>query len=377
MAILRGLLLCTAAMMATGATISSAPAPWSAAERRLILAMSPVPPAPRDATNRLSGDPAATALGRRLFFNARLSASGLTSCASCHDPAFAFSDPSPLHAGDNGKRQHRHASSILDMAHSRWFFWEGRRDTLWGQALEAIETDMAGTPARAARLLLSDDAARTTLSGLMGKPIETLEDRQLFVLAGKAIAAYVETLRSEPGRFDRYVASLKAGRAPKADAASERGLRVFLGRGNCVACHTGPLLTDGEFHDVKLPPGPTDSPEDAGRFVGLYQLRAATYSASSSWSDDPHGERASLSALQVHSRENWGMFKTPSLRGVGKRTHFMHDGRFASLEAVIDHYSETPGATSLVQHADPANPQVAIRLSEEEKRDLLAFLRSL
>jgi cytochrome c peroxidase len=343
---------------------------WTPAEKATVLSLSPVPKTPSDATNRLSGNVLAIALGKKLFFAGTLSGTGVMSCATCHEPGAGFASSGPLLPRDDGIMQARHAPSLLGVGHNRWFFWDGRRDTLWAQALEAIETDMSGSAARASFIVDRDPELRAGFAKLSTD--QSPEAR--FILVGKALAAYVETLEIAPAPFDGYVAALRTGRVPPRYAQIEAGLRLFLGKGNCVACHNGPLLTDGEFHSARLPSDPAEA-EDAGRFVGLYLLKDARYSAGSKASDAPAGERAQLSALQVQTRDSWGLFKTPSLRGVGTRTSFMHDGSFPSLERVVDHYSVTPGATSLVVH-DVTAPQ-AIAFTEEEKAQLLAFLRSL
>jgi cytochrome c peroxidase len=329
-------------------------------DRAAILALSPLPAPARDSTNRFSGNPAAIALGRALFFDPRLSRSGHMACATCHDPAAEWSGDAARLPRDDGRLQPRHAPSLRNAGHARWFFWDGRRDTLWAQALEAIGSDMGGGPER-----LAGDARLTALAA---------DTQARFVVAGKALAAFVETLDSAPTTFDRYVADLRAGRGGALPPRAAAGLRVFLHQGQCVACHGGPLFTDGEFHATRLPPLPGEVAEDSGRYVGLYLLGAATYSAGGRFSDDPHGGRARLSAMQVRSRSAWGAFKTPSLRGVARRRYFMHDGRFSTLAAVIEHYSETPGATSLLPADVPAAP---LHLTEEQKRDLAAFLALL
>lgn len=366
--------LSIALLLCLTATASPPAAPgggWSEAERGLILTLSPLPPAPRDSTNRLSGNPSAIALGRRLFFDRRLSRSGRTSCSTCHDPALLFSSATPLLPQDDGTLQPRHAPSLLDAAQSRWFFWDGRRDTLWAQVLEALSSDMGGNPAHVAAAAAHDPATRDALTFLEGAPTE---DQALFVRVGKAIAAFVETLTTPQTRFDRYVAAMKTGRSVTADAQLAAGLRVFLREGQCGTCHNGPLLSDGEFHSTRLPPAAGEVAEDAGRFVGLYLLATAPYSAASRFSDDPQGARARHTRAQLRSRDSWGSFKTPSLRNVSHRPRFMHDGRFATLVEVIDHYSETPGATSML-HSDPA--PAALHLTPQQKSDLAAFLRTL
>jgi len=292
-------------------------------------------------------------------------------CATCHDPNAAFSSVAAVANTDDGNLQPRHAPGLLDVAQNRWFFWDGRRDTLWGQALEAMGTDMRSSPVRVSAVLDRDPVLRGRLLSLAGPAPDS---ETLYVTVGKAIAAYVETLASPPSRFDGYVAALKAGRPTKDYAQVEAGLRVFLREGQCATCHNGPMLTDGEFHSARLPAAADETAEDTGRFMGLYLLANARYTAGGPFSDDPKGARAQLSAAQIRSRDAWATFKTPALRGVSHQPRFMHDGRFATLAQVIDHYSDTPGSTSLL-HDDPA-PR-ALNLTARQKRDLLTFLAAL
>lgn len=366
----RGRLPAIAALWLATAAAPAAPglpAPWNAAERQVILSLSPVPPPAHDATNRLSGDPPSIALGRALFFDTRLSRSGAISCATCHDQSTGWSGKVALSPRDDGRTQVRHAPGLLGAAHNRWFFWDGRRDTLWGQALEAMTSDMGCDPAHLEEAL-RDDRALYALAGPVPNP------EALFVTAGKAIAAFVETLDNPTAPFDGYAAALKAGQPTGDFARIEAGLRVFLGKGKCITCHMGPRFTDGEFHSIRLPSPAGESAEDTGRFVGLYLLGTARYAAGGAFSDDRSGERARLTAIQARSRDTWGTFKTPSLRDARHRAFFMHDGRFASLQAVIDHYADTPGATSLL-HGDVTEPP--LKLTAQERSDLLAFLEAL
>lgn len=360
-----------AGVLALATPALAGPPAWSPAERQVILSLAPAPAAPRDSTNRLSRTPAAIALGARLFRDPRLSGTGRTSCATCHQPDQAYSNAAAIMPRDDGTPQQRHAPSLLGVGQNRWFFWDGRRDTLWAQALEAWDSDMGGSPARFSALVAADPKIQHALSRLT-EPSDPPE--QVFVAAGKAIAAFVETLRPASSRFDAYLAALKVGRPTVPYTPIAAGLAVFLREGQCAVCHAGPRFTDEEFHSIRLSPLPGETAEDTGRFVGLYLLSSAHYSAASRFSDDPNGPRARLSAAQIKSRDLWGAFKTPSLLGVSRRPRFMHDGRFNTLADVIDHYSETPGAASVL-HGDPPVPP--LRLTPQQKRDLLAFLEAL
>ena len=282
-------------------------------------------PAPDD--NPLT--PAKMKLGERLFFDATLSADGRLSCASCHDPARAFTSGTRVARGVFGRSGIRNVPTILNRAYGQSFFWDGRAATLEEQALGPIQN-----PSEMG-VRLSDFTAR-----LQGSASYRREFAKVFggpptaAAAARAIATYVRTQRVADAPYDRY----RAGDGGALSADATRGLSLFRGRANCSACHVGPTFTDEQFHNTGVSWGSGD--------VGRYQV--------------------------TRRSEDHGRFKTPTLRQLRLTAPYMHDGSLESLDAVIDFY-DAGGKPNPWLDAE----LVPLRLSPDEKRDLIAFLLSL
>lgn len=384
-------------------------APFTPRERMLLATLSPAPrPAP-DSTNRVDGVPAAIALGSALFFDARLSGGGRFSCASCHEPARGWSDGKRVAIGAGTGI--RNTPSLWNVAAQRWFFWDGRADSLWSQALKPIERDveMAGSRLHVAHLLAGDRALRGLYEPLFGALPDLSDARRfppsggpqardeqgqlrwwamdgddrdavnrIFANVGKALAAFEATLTTGPTPFDRFVAEVSAGVAqPRAVSASaQRGARLFIGRGNCVLCHAGPLLTNFEFHDTRLPRR-AGAPPDDGRQLAMTSLAEDEFVAPGPYSDDPAGRRAQQLFFLDAEAGSRGHFRTPPLRNVALTAPYGHQGQFATLREVVQHYNRLDDAA---EPADPNHVESLIRplgLTEDEVDDLLAFLDSL
>ena len=229
-----------------------------------MLELSPLPDTPSSPTNAFADNPEAARLGQHLFYDKRLSANGGISCATCHDPAHGFSDGKPLSEGL--QTTSRHANAIWNGAHQRWFFWDGRADSLWSQSLGPLqsEAEMGGTPLQAWKVVAGDEVLRKLYESIFGamtraaEPDEEMLNRFLANF-GKAIEAYERLIVSTDSRFDEFVAALDAGTAPESAGLTEverRGLKIFVGRGQCILCHSGPNFSDGEFHNIGLPKHP-------------------------------------------------------------------------------------------------------------------------
>ncbi|MEP0454039.1 MAG: cytochrome-c peroxidase, partial [Roseibium sp.] len=214
----------------------------------------PLKPSP-DPSNRFSGNQTAIAFGKELFEDPRLSRDGNLSCASCHVPELGFTDGLKRSTGIG--EVDRNAPAIANLTSLRWFGWDGRSDTLWGQSIHPILNDleMAATAADiAAQMADQEDLAaryeQTTKINPADEPSETI-----LVNTGKILAAYQETLRTPRTRFDDYRDALISGDivglAAYPDAA-KRGLKIFTGKGKCSICHFGPLFTNGEFHSIGI-----------------------------------------------------------------------------------------------------------------------------
>lgn len=380
--------------------------------------MSPIPEVPPDPTNRWADDERAARLGQALFYDAGLSGNGEVSCATCHDPRRAFTDGRPRSQGIGEAK--RHAPGLLDVAHQRWFFWDGRADTLWAQAAQPLEDplEMGGHRTDIVRYLASNPdlrgpyleifgsggeglpdfgdtsrfppGARPVAPGSAGPAREAAErwrgmapdDRaevdRVFVHLLKCLAAYQRRLRSGPSPFDRFVETLREERPPNTEEfgpAAQRGLALFIGKANCRSCHGGPLLSDGEFHDLGLPTPDGRAPRDPGRLEGLRRLMSDPLGASGVHSDDPTGSIAGRRSRLVERAELWGQFRTPSLRNVARTAPYMHTGQMADLDQVLHFYNTLEGAVSTGHHGEQV--LVALRLEEGELDDLRAFLEGL
>lgn len=371
-------------------------------EWRRIQKLSPLPPTPPSPTNRYADDPRAARLGHWLFFEPALSANSEVACATCHVPLNGFADGEPLGSGLGPLT--RHTPSLWNVAQQRWFFWDGRADSLWSQALEPFEepAEFGSSRVHVVRTVGQLDHLRVAYEECFGKlsdftdesrfPLRagrgpagdrklwdamTPSDRDLvnrvFVRVGKALEAYQRRLVTAPTAFDRFVAEGKRdGTSTTISAAAQRGLRIFVGKGNCRTCHFGPLLSDGEFHDTGVPTTSTEL--DPGRYEGITKLQRGEFNAASSYSDAPDGATAKRLRTTTQGQHNWGSFKTPSLRNVAQTAPYMHRGQLRTLEDVVRFYSTLEGQR--VGHHEQT-VLVPLGLTEREIQDVVAFLRTL
>lgn len=407
-----GRVLIALLLAAYAAADDHAGAMFSDEERGRILRHSPLlPPAP-DPTNRFADDPAADELGRRFFFEKRFSTNQAISCATCHDPQKSFADGLPLGAGLGPLP--RHTPSLWNVAYQRWFFWDGRADSLWSQAAHPLEhpLEMGSSRVRIARQIAQDATLRAAYESLFGAlpdvadaarfPEDAAPDdgavassrrakwlamnaadrdivTEVIANVGKALAAYQRKLLTGETPFDRFARGLREGRtdqSPLLSESAQRGLKLFIGRGNCRSCHVGPAFTDHEFHTIFVPPRDGGEPSDAGRHGGIPLLLADPLNARGPNSDDRDGPAAQRLRFLVNRPENWGLFRTPGLRNVARTAPYMHQGQFESLERVIEYYSTLEGAISVGHHAREMVLQ-PLQLSVTERSDLVAFLESL
>jgi cytochrome c peroxidase len=206
---------------------------------------------------------------------------------------------------------------------------------------------------------------------------------RMFANFGKAVAAYERTLSVRESRFDRYARAVIAGDPVGQQALSSSevsGLRVFIGKGQCASCHSGPLFTDLHFHNTGVPPREAANP-DRGRSLATVKAQGDEFNCFGIYSDAPRDACQELRFIVSGDPSLEGAFKTPSLRNVASRAPYMHAGQFASLEEVIAHYVKSPAASAghseLAHEGKSHAGRQPIRLSEPEARDLAAFLRAL
>ena len=348
------------------------------AEVRAIVRHGPWPqPALRDPSNRASGDEHAIALGQRLFFDERLSANGAIACGTCHVPAKAWTDGRQKAAGL--APLDRNAPSVVNAGLLRWFSWDGGADSLWAQALRAMlhPSEMGTSAQRVAERLRADRELACLYETAFGADALQRDDERVLVDSAKAIAAFVATLGSGRSAFDEFRDSLARGEADVAaryPLPAQRGVRIFVGRGNCTICHFGPSFTDGEFHDVGVPFMSGPGRVDAGRYEGIKRLRADPYNLLGKYSADPSGASATKTRHVELQQANFGQFKTPSLRNVELTAPYMHEGRYATLREVVLHYSDLDVERLHLHGEQLLRP---LKLSPDEVDDLVAFLRTL
>ena len=402
-----GLALVSALFLLTGFTWGDG---WTAEDKAVLASMSldRLPAVPRDPSNAVEALPAAAALGKRLFADVRFSRNQAVSCATCHAADRQFQDGLPVGQGvGSGSRR---TMPIAGAAHSPWFFWDGRKDSLWAQALGPLEDSVehGSNRTRIAKLLqarykpevealfgpLPDLSGLPDDAGPQGNPAERAawqnmdparrnDVNRVFAGLGKAIAAYERTLAPGEARFDRYVRAVVAADTVGQQALSPQevnGLRLFLGQGQCATCHNGPLLTDQHFHNTGVPPRDAARP-DRGRAIATAKVQHDEFNCLGAFSDAREDACQELRFMVSSDPTLEGAFKTPGLRNVALRAPYMHAGQFASLEEVIAHYVQSPAAA--VGHSELAHEgkghaeRKPIRLSASEARDVAAFLRSL
>lgn len=268
-------------------------------------------------------------LGEKLFFDKRLSGSGAQSCASCHEPGFAWGDGLPVGVGAGMIQLRRRTPSIVNAAWSASFMWDGRWPDLERQAVDPIEspTEM-NMPIDRLLMRLSSISEYPALFRAafpnQGLSAETLS---------AALATFERTVVSGEAPFDAWIAGNDNAMSPEAKA----GFLIFNTKGRCSQCHEGWNFTNDSFQDIGL------ATSDLGRAPLQPGIAKLDYA-----------------------------FKTPGLREVAHRGPYMHDGSLATLEEVIDHYDR--GGIDRPSRADTVAP---LGLTRQEKEDLVSFLKSL
>lgn len=393
----------------------SDPPKWTASEIDMLHSLwignlDPLPPAP---TNSVADDQKAAKFGQQLFFDKRLSGNGQIACSTCHRPGQRFTDG--LAKGRAIGESKRNTPSIIGAAYSPWLYWDGRRDSLWSQAISPLEdpNEHGGTRMQYVHLIASDPGYRKIYEELFGR-LPDLSDRnrfpemaapvanptwnsawlamaekdrelvnRIYSNIGKSIAAYERTLMPGSSRFDAYVEAVTSG-----DEASQHqlfnrdevmGLRLFLGEANCTQCHNGPLFTNNEFHNTGVISFPGEVP-DQGRIKGVRAVQLDPFNCLGSYADSPANDsrvndRSANSCMELRfvrtGRDLLGAIRTPSLRNLEGTGPFMHKGQLATIADVLDHYNRAPLA--MIGH----NEAKPLELSGRELQQLESFLLSL
>jgi cytochrome c peroxidase len=368
--------LVTFILFAVASSASDTTPTFTPEERAAILSHGPWPPQiTRDASNRVSGMPAAIALGRRLFFDNRLSSDQARSCATCHDPAKAFADGRDRSQGH--ERLDRNAIALANLRLNRWYGWSGAADSLWAQSLRPIvdpkEFGMTA-PMLRDRLAVDAEITRSYRELFSVGLADDVPERMLVNLA-KALAAFQETVVTHRTTFDDFRDALErddAAATARYPLPAQRGLKIFVGKGRCTVCHLGPNFTNGEFDDVGVPYFAEPGRVDSGRHGGIAALRDNPFNLLGPYND---GADATHTRHVETQHRNWGEFRVPSLRNVARTAPYIHNGSLATLADVVRHYSEVD--SERLHGDDGARIIRGLRLTRDERADLVAFLETL
>ena len=284
--------------------------------------------------------PEKVALGRRIFFDGRLSRDRTIACASCHDPQRAFTDARPVAVGIGRRLGTRNVPTLINRGYGKSQFLDGRAQSLEQQALQPVQnpSEMNMTPPELVRRLDSDRWYAARFSSAFGRTTHA-ED------VASAIASYVRSILDGDSPFDRHI----NGEAGALSEQARRGLHLFRGRANCTACHIGPTFSDERFHNTGIA---WREPSTGSGQVGRFQDEG----------------RFAVSGQPADQ----GAFKTPTLREIARTAPYMHDGSVTTLEEVVDFYDAGGRSNPAIDRE--IHP---LHLSVEEKQTLVAFLKSL
>jgi cytochrome c peroxidase len=325
----------------------------SAADRSTL---GPLPPVKVPPDNPMSA--AKVELGKKLFFDGRLSGNGSMACSTCHRPELGWGTGGAISFGYPGTVHWRNSQTILNSAHYTKLFWDGSTTSLEAQAWGAAGGAVAGNgddTMMEMRLAFVPEY-RKAFKEVFGTDWPMLND------AWKAIAAFERTIVSDPKKvaFDRY---LMGDEAAISDAA-KRGLALFEGKAGCISCHNGPLLSDDKYHRLGVPE-PKEFKEDPTQQITVrweaYQKGVPEKVYRRTDSD--------LGLYYTTKRpEDIYRFRTPSLREIKYTGPYMHNGAFDSVADVVAFYNSGGGSNSELK---------PLGLTDSETKDLIAFLGTL
>jgi cytochrome c peroxidase len=289
-----------------------------------------LPPLTEPADNPYS--PAKAELGRLLYFDKRLSADESVSCATCHDPKFAFTDGAATSTGIKSQKGGRSAPTIINRAYTLAQFWDGRAATLEEQA--------KGPMANPIEMGNTHDAIVTKIKGVAGyRPLfaKAFGSEEIHIdRIAMAIACFERTVFSGNAPYDRYKRGDKKAMTPE----QVRGMSVFFDKAKCDRCHEGANFTLNMYANLGVG---SDKPDpDVGRFA------------------------------VTKNPKDWGLFKTPTLREIARTGPYMHDGSLKTLEEVVEFYDK--GGIKNKNLDENLKP---LHLTAQEKKDLVAFLNAL
>jgi len=314
--------------------------------------LEPLPPLPIFPENPLT--PEKVELGRKLFFDRRLSGDGTMTCATCHNPETGYSDGLDISLSYPTTKNWRNASPIINMAYNSVFFWDGRASGLEEQALFPI---MSAFEMNQNLDFLEEELKQVPeyikdFHDVFGG--EITRER-----VGMALAAFQRTIVSKDAPLDKYLSGDQNALSP----VQKEGYEIFTGKGKCTSCHNGPNLTDNRFYNIGVPENPSVINDPRVAATRRFTAKVSGYNAYRTLTEDPGRY------LVTKEREDWKAFRTPSLRELSLTGPYMHNGVFSSVEDIIEFFNkgggDDPHKTPLLK---PLN------LSDDEKLALEVFL---
>lgn len=370
-----------------------------------------------EASNQYVNNSAAATLGQKFFWDPQFSggitvtgnrngtthAAGtprLISCATCHAPSFGWADnnSNPNNVSLGAALTNRNSPTVLNTSFNTYSTWTGGTDSVWAVMRPGVEapanqnfsragvagiicanatytaayTTAFGSAPDCTGVLAMNNAAFSTAQNWGRNVAETANVNLIFANFGKAIGAYEHLLVSKNSAFDQWA----EGNENAMTASQKRGLKIFIGKGNCVRCHSGPNFADGSFHNLGVPQvGGALGVLDDGRYTGIADLTTganSTFNTSSTFNASPSVNRVSgLSRTDA----DIGKFKTPTLRSVNKTPPYFHNGTFNSLWDVVNFYNFAGNAGNFPGTKDPI--LTTRRMTNEEMEDLVNFLKAL
>lgn len=342
--------LAMALAAATLGQVGSAVADGPAARK-----LEPLPPVAIPADNPMT--PEKIELGRLLYFDPRLAGDSSIACAKCHDPEKGFSNGLQMSDAYPGTKHWRHVPTVLNAAYLQQLFWDGRANTLESQAIGPIAApiEMNQNYTHLVEKLNSVPEYRERFQKVFKDDI-TMDN------LAKAIAAFERTIVSKPGPVDKFLMGDKSA----LNDSQKRGMELFTGKANCIACHNGPLLTDNGFHATGVPEIP-ELKKDADRVATRHFFATDQKYPEPRKVDCDHGRE-----FITKSQADRGKFKTPSLRELKWTAPYMHNGAFETLDDVVEFYMKGGG-----DHANKDPLLKPFNLNDQEFDDLIAFLEAL
>jgi cytochrome c peroxidase len=314
--------------------------------------IEPLPPLPICPENPVT--PEKVELGKKLFFDRRLSGDGTMACATCHNPETGYSDGLPISLSYPTTRNWRNASSLINLAYNDAFFWDGRATNMEEQALfpimsafemnqnlDFLEEELKEVPeyVRAFQDVFGGEITRERV--------------------GMALAAFQKTIISKDSPLDKYV----KGDKDALTAVQKEGYEIFVGKGNCITCHNGANLTDNKFYNLGVPENTAVTDDPRVSATRRFTAKVSGYKAYRTLTEDPGRY------LVTKDRKDWKAFKTPTLREISLTGPYMHNGVYTTIEEVIDFFNKGGGddrrKTPLLK---PLN------LTDDEKLTLEVFL---